>query len=97
MLEQYCNTNNIKLYSFSWYSCEKNKPRFMPNSTNADNVLKNFNTFYTYSTDELINFVFEYKKNNSHDKFLELARDMDHLGTAYHAFWSQFILDKFYC
>ena len=35
--------------------------------------------------------------NNSHDKFLELARDMDHLGTAYHAFWSQFILDKFYC
>jgi hypothetical protein len=95
ILEQYCNTNNIKLYSFSWYRSENTKSKFISNGVDTDTVLKNFKTFYAYSTNELIDFVFDYSQNNKNDKFLELARDTNHLGTAYHAFWSHFILDKF--
>jgi len=95
MLEQYCNTNNIKLYSFSWYNAENNKPKFTLNSIDPDNILNKFNTFYSYTTNKLIDFVFDYKNKNKDDIFLEIARDKDHLGTAYHAFWSHFILDKF--
>ena len=97
MLEQYCIINGIKLYSFSWYLSEKNTRSFMRNGRTTDSVLKNFKTFYKYSQNEVIDFIFEYKEKNKKDKFLDLARDKDHLGTAYHAFWSQFILDKFYC
>jgi hypothetical protein len=97
MLEQYCIINGIKLYSFSWYLSEKNTRSFMRNGRTTDSVLKNFKTFYKYSQNEAIDFIFEYKEKNKEDKFLDLSRDKDHLGTAYHAFWSQFILDKFYC
>lgn len=50
MLEQYCNSNNIVLMSFSW-------------SENFNNF-QNFKSFYNLNLDEMYNFVYDYKDND---------------------------------
>lgn len=87
MLEQYCNSNNIKLFSFSWSILDDD-------STNE--VFKNYNfeTFYYINEKELFNkMVFLKEKNDS--IFFEKARDDKHYGTGYHIFWNNFIFEKY--
>jgi hypothetical protein len=97
MLEQYCLKNNIKLYSFSWCDAEDANKNFMfvLNKTIKPSVLKNFETFNNISIGETLDFVFEYIENNKGKDFLHLSRDKDHLGIAYHEYWSQFIFKKY--
>lgn len=82
MLEQYCKSNNIQLYSFSWH--EKTQT-FMSN---------NLETFYSFNHNDLNNFLYEYKNKND-DIFYEKARDNQHYGTAYHQYWANFMFDNY--
>ena len=62
MLHQYCQSNNIKLYSFSWYNVENNLDKSFDDSS-----ISNFSTFYLTNIKEINKFVNEYKKNNNID------------------------------
>lgn len=95
MLEQYCLQNNIQLYSFSWVNVENET--FWTNKKKIINpdVLKNFKTFYSTTIKEIFDFVFDYINKNKDIKFLKLSRDNDHLGIAYHEYWSNFIFEKY--
>ena len=97
MLEQYCLQNNIKLYSFSWCDSKNvNKNSiFGFNRTIEPFALKNFKTFYSTTIKETLSFVYDYKEKNKNMQFLEIARDSDHLGIAYHEYWSNFIFEKY--
>jgi hypothetical protein len=97
MLEEYCLKNNIELYSFSWCDSESfnKKSRFGLNKTTNSEILKKFKTFYSITIEETLSFVFDYKEKNKNMQFLELARDKDHLGIAYHEYWSNFIFEKY--
>jgi hypothetical protein len=93
MLDQYCRSNNIKLYSFTW----SYPNTFFPNDKTkwkdkryTENKFKLFNTYYDISQDDLFAYIVKYKKDNKNDKYYELARDDDHFGTAYHQYWSDF-------
>ena len=66
ILEQYCQTNNIKLFSFTWdtqdaHYLKKNKSQ-MFESTN--NIFKsyNFKTFYYINEEEMLNSLFLLKQ-----------------------------------
>jgi hypothetical protein len=95
MLNQYCLQNNIQLYSFSWVNSKDNN--FVANKNKIINidVLKDFKTFYNIKEKEVLGFVFDYKEKNKNMNFLEVARDGDHLGIAYHEYWSNFIFEKY--
>lgn len=87
MLEMYCKSNNIELYSFTWASLRKNKKSL------SLNFLNNFNTFYSIDEKKLNNFVFEYIENNKDKKYVEFAMDNKHFGSSYHEYWSNFIYE----
>jgi hypothetical protein len=87
MLEQYCMSNNIKLYSFTWDHA-KNK-----DSTASSFEKYNFKTFYDYQGKELQNYLMS-SKNKDVEYFLK-ARDNLHQGIGYNDFWSDFIYDKY--
>lgn len=80
MLEQYCNSNNIDLYSFTYDY----------NKINFNNLFENkFKSFIDIKKENLIKFV----SNNNDNDFAILARDEDHYGTAFHKYWSNFLYD----
>jgi hypothetical protein len=83
MLDQYCRSNNIKLYSFSW---DKNTDMFLE---------KFFSTFYKTKKDDLFDTVLEYEKNNKDIEYAVLARDQEHFGVGYHDYWSNFIYNVY--
>ena len=83
LLEQYCISNNIKLYSFSW----KHDHEF--------NDIKSIKTFHAYQMPEMISAAIKYIEKNSDKKYLEYARDNKHLGLAYHNFWAEFIYERY--
>lgn len=91
----YCKSNNIKLYSFSWQQEKKNK--------NLESLfydlskIKNFDTFYMWETEKLIEFCEKFSKSytGEHKEFLQIGRDKSHLGIAPHAFWADFIYSKY--
>jgi hypothetical protein len=98
MLEQYCSSNKIKLFSFTWdtydqHSLNKNINKFYE-SVNV--VFKNYNfkTFYYINEEEMLNnlFLLKQKYNN---KFFDIARDNMHRGTGAHMYWSDFIYNKY--
>jgi hypothetical protein len=97
MLERYCLENNIELYSFSWCDSQSfnKKSIFNIKKTINPDILRNFKTFYSTTIEKTLNFVFDYKEKNKNMKFLEIARDRDHLGVAYHEYWSNFIFEKY--
>ncbi len=86
MLDSYCKTNNIKLYAFTWVYSENNTYEDFDKSN-----ISSFDTFYKYNPKDCAQFIIDYKKNNKDKKFLEMARDDDHLGIAYHEYWANFI------
>ncbi len=85
MLEQYCHSHQIKLFSFTW--SEIGKKDFTP--------LENFSSFYKIDSDTLLDFVYEYKNNFPNDVYSVVARDGDHFGTAFHEYWYNFIYSKY--
>jgi hypothetical protein len=107
MLEQYCKTNNIELFSFTWnlydkyylkslydkYYFNKNKKIFIK-STNDIFKEYNFETFYYIKEDILNNTLFLLKQK--HDNFFfDIARDNKHRGDGIHLYWSNFIYNKY--
>jgi hypothetical protein len=83
MLEQYCFSNNIKLYSFTW--C---------NELNKSKQFIRFKTFHTVDMDKMSDFILKYIKNNN-NKYLQNARDGEHYGTAYHEFWANKVYEDY--
>ena len=81
-LEQYCKTNNIQLYCFSYVE---------PTSEFFNRC--NMNRFYTIDNNDLKNQLFKYTKENRDDKFALIARDGKHLGTAFHHVWAETMFD----
>lgn len=91
MLDTYCKTNGIKLFSFSWAYAEQSNEHLF-----KDVTIENFKSFYKTEYDEMKNFVNDYKQNNTSDKYSETARDKGHLGTAYNHYWANFIYTKYW-
>jgi len=84
MLDAYCKTNKINLFTFSW--------------ADIDESISKFKTFYKINQDDMLEYVYNYKKNNKDSKYseyFEIARDGQHLGIAYHAYWTEFIYNKY--
>jgi len=90
MLEEYCSTNNIKLFSFT-YDC-LNKDGFK--STNELFKDFNFKSFYYIEQNKVIEDLFLLKQTNN-NKYFEIARDKRHRGTGWHIWWSNFIWNKY--
>jgi hypothetical protein len=98
MLEQYCKTNNIKLFSFTWSLNEdsyfnKNK-KIVTESTNDIFKKYDFETFYFIEEEVLLNRLFIIKQQHDND-FFDIARDNKHLGNGIHRYWAEFIYDKY--
>ncbi len=83
MLEQYCKANGIRLISFTWHEPTQN---FFAGK---------FDTFFTVDKQKVLNFVFDYEKNNPGDSYAVNARDGKHLGTGYHIYWSDMLYDLY--
>jgi hypothetical protein len=90
MLDQYCMSNDIKLFSFSWLNVGYEADEFF-----SKNNINNFKSFYETNLIEINNFVNEYKTKNPLNKFAEMSRDNIHQGTAYNTYWANFIYDKY--
>jgi hypothetical protein len=82
MLEQYCDQNNIKLFSFSWN--EKNNEYF-----------KNFKTFYPLDFNKIKEFISEYEIKYPNVEGSISARDNHHVGSAYHNCWAEHIYSEY--
>ena len=88
MLEKYCESNNIKLFSFSWM-----KDHFFKDlSLKKDSPI---NHFYVYEDEDLINYVSEYSLAHKDERWIKVSRDGQHFGVAYNQFWSDFIYNKY--
>jgi len=104
MLQEYCEKNKIKLFTFSWGDFENSNFGLINDlwSNGKESLLKNlskyiynFNSYYKINSIDLFNFIQSYKEKYKNDKYFELARDNAHFGTAYHEYWSQFMYDKY--
>lgn len=109
MLNQYCDTNNIKLYSFSWHSVPIGNEDYSSIDLNTifnkelNNVeittnnifsLHNFKTFYRYDIDKLVEHIEVIEKTFTKDKEEFLfLKDKVHFGEGFHIAWSNFIFD----
>lgn len=98
MLEQYCESNGIKLFSFSCDTYIKNTL-----NKNTDNTLEitnnlfkkyNFKTFYAINENDMLNDLFLLKQKNN-NIFFDIARDNQHRGTGQHLYWANFIYNKY--
>ena len=88
MLDLYCKSNNIKLYSFSWAPCEDKEYLGIENSK-----INNFSTYHKYNLSDVDSFVKKYLYENDNAKLM--ADDNEHLGEAYHQYWYDFIYKKY--
>jgi len=97
MLDQYCKSNNINLYSFTWSYPENFylDPKKWNNNRYIQNKFKLFNSFIDIKMNDLVEYIHKYKKNNKNDKYSETARDNDHFGTAYHKYWADKMFIKY--
>jgi hypothetical protein len=92
MLEQYCKSNNIKLFSFTWTTI------YADYDKEYINIMNQFESFYKINNKDLINFIFEYKEKNKNELFynyIEKARDNDHPGIGHNQYWANFMYDKY--
>jgi hypothetical protein len=88
MLNQYCKTNKIKLYSFSWILSKNN---YYHQYEILEVPLENFDSYYSIDEKDLNEYIEKQKDEN----FLIIARDNEHPGIAYHDYWSNFIYEKY--
>jgi hypothetical protein len=98
MLEQYCRSNNIQLYSFTWdtdgYVNVKNSDKIIKETTNYLFKEYKFKTFYYYPFEDMLNNLHSLQIKTK-DKYFLTARDGQHQGTGYNTIWSNFIYDKY--
>ena len=81
MLEQYCEQNNIKLFSFSWHS-------------NANNLMpKYFKNFIHISENDMSKYIMQKYKDNY--QIATSARDGIHSGAGPNACWTERMYDEF--
>jgi hypothetical protein len=92
MLDQYCKSNNIKLYCFSWKDKKENDKDL---SYDIENTFINFDSFYAINTKEVFDYCENYVLNNKNKKYLIKARDNDHHGIAFHDYWANFIYKQY--
>jgi hypothetical protein len=90
MLDKYCSSNNIKLFSFTWFNVENYQ-----DTSFIENKIIDFKTFYPTSINDINFFVEKYIKENPKKEYLKLARDNSHHGIAYHEYWANFIYDNY--
>jgi hypothetical protein len=103
MLEQYCNSNNIKLISFTWtqfllnrYTLIKNKNIVDLYKNKSDEKLYNyFKTFYQIDEKKFFNDIFTcIDQNKDLDCLIDAYDKRDdqepHFGYAFHYAWSEF-------
>lgn len=83
MLEQYCKSNNIKLFSFSWH---ENTEDFM------SKLFKK--TYYSIDKKIITNYLYEYS-NKTNNIYAIKARDGIHFGTGYNLYWANFMYEKY--
>lgn len=96
MLEQYCKSNNIELYSFTWDINHGIKVSVKDTDETTNFLFKeySFNTFYFYDFKIMIDDLNNLHKDNN-DKYFLVARDRMHQGTGYNTVWSNFIYNKY--
>jgi hypothetical protein len=81
LLEQYCNQNNIKLFSFSWH-------------TNTNDLMsKYFKTFTNISENNITEHITKKYKNDY--KNVIVARDGRHSGIGFNSYWTEKMYDEF--
>jgi len=94
MLEQYCRSNNIKLFSFSWDLTHSEW-----NHNAATNILMDswgFETFHNIDTQENIRELYKLETQTFKDHpYARLARDNAHQGVAVHKQWSDIVMKWF--
>jgi hypothetical protein len=91
MLDQYCKSNNIKLYSFSWI-----ESKYVSYTDKIIEVpLDSFDSYFKINSKEIFSYLNEQKSTDKKNKFLEIARDDEHPGIAFHDYWSNFIYNKY--
>lgn len=90
MLDQYCKSNKIKLYSTTWAYCDNTYSGEFKKSK-----IENFDTFYKYDNKDVRQHVKMFKEKYPEDKFLEVSRNGEHMGTAYHDYWFSLFFDKY--
>ena len=85
MLEQYCSSNNIKLYSTSW---------IVGNDLTNENpdFFSSFKTFYFVDPKKMFDDVVKDEKKYNLDYYY-YARDDDHKGVGYHIWLANFVYD----
>jgi hypothetical protein len=89
MLDQYCKSNNIQLYSFTWVT-ESQKRKSIEKI-----LLNNFDSFYKINEKERDDFIFNYIEENPEKENISLAKDDKHFGIGYHEYWSKFLYEKY--
>lgn len=85
MLEVYCKSNNIQLYVFSY-----------ANGTSSFFKKCDLDNFYILDENKIKKEIHSYVSDNKDDEFSLVARDKEHLGTAFHEAWSK-VLFELYC
>ena len=94
MLEQYCRSNNIKLFSFSWDMTHSEW-----NHKAATNILMDswgFETFHNVDTQENMHELYKLETEEFKDHpYARTARDNAHQGVAVHKQWSNIVMDWF--
>jgi hypothetical protein len=83
MLEQYCKSNKIKLFSFSWH---KETEKFM------SKLFKK--TYYSINEKTILNYLYKYS-NETNDPYAINARDGIHAGTGYNLYWANFMYNEY--
>jgi hypothetical protein len=83
MLQSYCISNNIKLFSITYLT--KTQKYFE----------KKFKTFYNIDFQDMTNFVFNEIEINKNLKYLDIARDNMHYGSAYHKYWANHMFNLY--
>lgn len=92
MLEEYCKSNNIQLYSFSWTGA---KQRFLFSHEVLENPFELFKTYYKIDSEDMYYNLRKEKDLDKNNKYLEFARDRMHPGTSFHKYWSNFIYNEY--
>lgn len=82
MLEQYCEQNKIKLFSFSW-------------NEKTSNFFKDFKTFYPLDFNKMQDYAAQFEIEHPNIEGSMLARDNHHLGSAYHEYWAINIYNEY--
>lgn len=96
VIDQYCRSNNIKLYAFTWTQSISGLTTWVhPDWIEYNFLYELFDTFYEVDEKKLMSDIYEYQISNKEDKKAFLASDNDHPGNMWHYAWSNFIYGRY--